>query len=47
MKIDGGFEKSKHKVKRLEFASNYLNDISYFSIYENLTAINLGICIVI
>jgi len=27
MKIDGGYEKNKKKIKRLEFASNYLDNI--------------------
>jgi len=30
MKVDGGYERNKKKIKRLEFASNYLDDISYF-----------------
>ena len=42
MKVDGGYERNKKKVKRLEFASNYVNSIAYFSCFENLTSINLG-----
>lgn len=30
MKVDGGNERNKKKVKRLEFASNDVNNISYF-----------------
>jgi len=48
IKRDEEYEKGIKKIKKLEFASNcYVNDISYFSIYENLEAINLGTAFVI
>jgi hypothetical protein len=33
MKVDGGFERNKLKIKRLEFAGNNQNNISYLSCF--------------
>jgi hypothetical protein len=39
---DGGSEKDRKMIKKIEFASNYISNISYFSCFDNLTDINIG-----
>ena len=38
----GGSDKERKKIKRIEFASNYLDNIEYFERYENITDLNIN-----
>lgn len=42
MRNDGGNEQNRLKVKKIEYASNYIDSVSYFECFTNLTDINLG-----
>ena len=42
IKNDGGTENDRKRIRKIEYASNYIDDISYFSVYENITDLNIG-----
>jgi len=38
---DGARDIDRKRIKKIEYASNYIDSIAYFSVFENLTSINI------